>query len=185
MGPRLRGDDSGVFVAAIHHPRPLIGILLNGTSLSTRMSPGSPSTRSAMMLRMISSVPPSTRVPGARSSIAWNFPASSAPSPLNTPAAPCRSIAYIATSCTIEPATSLPIEFSGPGRSPLESAEIVRMLVYFSPLAFTGPVPQLRAHGAILDCGAILEHQAGAEFENLRESGSDAGADRHAFVHQR
>src|SRR2546427_47849 len=29
----------------------------------------------------------------------------------------------------IEPATSLPIEFSGPGRSPFDSAEIVRMLL--------------------------------------------------------
>ena len=43
----------------------------------------------------------------------------------------------MATSCIIEPATSLPIEFSGPGRSPFDSAEIARMLVYFSPLAFT------------------------------------------------
>ena len=29
------------------------------------------------------------------------------------------------------------MEFSGPGRSPFDSAEIARMLVYFSPLAFT------------------------------------------------
>src|SRR5207244_8919259 len=109
----------------VHDQRPLVGILLNGTSLSTRMSPGRPSTRSALMLRRISSVPPSTRVPGARSSIAWNFPAASASSgPLKTPAAPCRSSAYIATSWIIEPATSLPMEFSGPGRSPLDSAEM-------------------------------------------------------------
>ena len=73
-----------------------------------------------------------------RSSIAWNFLATSASSgPLSTPAAPCRSSAYIATSCTIEPATSLPMEFSGPGRSPFDSAEVARMLVYRSPLAFT------------------------------------------------
>src|SRR5438309_7840221 len=85
--------------SVLHPYRPLVGILLNGTSLSTRISPGKPSTRSAMMLRMISSVPPSTRVPGARSSIAWNLPATSASSgPLSTPAAPCRSSAYIATS---------------------------------------------------------------------------------------
>src|SRR5450759_4150638 len=37
----------------------------------------------------------------------------------------------------MEPATSLPIEFSGPGRSPFDSAEIARRLVYFSPLART------------------------------------------------
>src|SRR6187431_2114357 len=80
----------------VHDQRPLVGILLNGTSLSTRISPGRPSTRSAMMLRMISSVPPSTRVPGARNSIAWNLPATSASSgPLKAPAAPCRSSAYI------------------------------------------------------------------------------------------
>src|SRR5438128_8085188 len=122
----------------IHRHRPLVGILLNGTSLSTLISPGKPSTRSAMMLRMISSVPPSTRVPGARSSIAWNLPATSESSgPLSTPAAPCRSSAYIATSWTIDPATSLPMEFSGPGRSPFDSAEIARMLVYLRPLAFT------------------------------------------------
>ena len=35
------------------------------------------------------------------------------------------------------PATSLPIEFSGPGRSPFDSAEIARKLVYFSPEART------------------------------------------------
>src|SRR6266487_5079841 len=71
----------------VHDQRPLVGILLKGTSLSTLMSPGRPSTRSAMMLRRISSVPPSTRVPGARNSIAWNFPAASASSgPLSTPA---------------------------------------------------------------------------------------------------
>jgi len=44
--------------------RPLVGILLNGTSLSTLMSPGRPSTRSAMMLRRISSVPPAMRIDG-------------------------------------------------------------------------------------------------------------------------
>ena len=44
--------------------RPLVGILLNGTSLSTRISPGRPSTRSAMMLRRISSVPPAIRIDG-------------------------------------------------------------------------------------------------------------------------
>src|SRR6204780_1411568 len=77
---------------------PLVGILLNGTSLSTRISPGRPSTRSAMMLRMISSVPPSMRVPGARNSIAWNLPATSASSgPLSMPAAPCKSSAQAAT----------------------------------------------------------------------------------------
>src|SRR6267378_4858266 len=114
----------------IRYALPLVGILLNGTSLSTRISPGRPSTRSAMMLRMISSVPPSTRVPGARSSIAWNFPASSASGPLKAPAAPCRSSAKVATSCTIDPATNFPMEFSGPGRSPFDKAEIVRMLVY-------------------------------------------------------
>ena len=37
----------------------------NGTSLSGRMSPGIPRTRSAMMLRRISSLPPAIRKPGA------------------------------------------------------------------------------------------------------------------------
>src|ERR1700688_4712401 len=110
-----------------HAHLPLVGILLNGTSLSTRISPGRPSTRSAIMLRRISSVPPAMRIDGELSSICWNWPrASSSASPVKTPAAPSRSIAYIAMSCSIEPATSLPIEFSGPGRSPLDSAEIAR-----------------------------------------------------------
>src|SRR6266851_2583071 len=60
-----------------HIHRPLVGILLNGTSLSTRMSPGRPSTRSAMMLRRISSVPPAIRIDGELSSIAWKFPVAS------------------------------------------------------------------------------------------------------------
>ena len=41
------------------------GASLKGTSLSTRMSPGRPSTRSAMMFFRISSVPPAMRSPGA------------------------------------------------------------------------------------------------------------------------
>src|SRR3984893_4661119 len=132
--PAGQGPIDGI----LHVYRPLVGILLNGTSLSRRMSPGSPSTRSAMMLRRISSVPPAMRIDGELSSICWNCPrAVSSASPARTPAAPSRSIAYIAMSCSIEPATSLPIEFSGPGRSPLDSAEIARYLVYFSPLAFT------------------------------------------------
>ena len=50
-----------------HVPRE--GMRLNGISLSSRISGGRPRTRSAMMLRSISSVPPSSRVAGARSSI--------------------------------------------------------------------------------------------------------------------
>ena len=42
------------------------GISFHGTSLSTRCSPGSPSTRSATMLRRISEVPPSMELPFAR-----------------------------------------------------------------------------------------------------------------------
>src|SRR5205807_44437 len=60
------------FCRIIHDQRPLVGILLNGTSLSTRISPGSPSTRSAMMLRRISSVPPAMRIEGELKSICWN-----------------------------------------------------------------------------------------------------------------
>src|SRR6266852_7497919 len=79
---------------SIHVHRPLVGILLNGTFLSTRMSPGNPSTRSAMMLRRISSVPPAIRIDGEFSSICWNCPrASSSAAPVKTPAAPARSIA--------------------------------------------------------------------------------------------
>src|ERR1700712_4874294 len=88
--PAGRRARDGVF----HLHLPLVGILLNGTSLSTRMSPGRPSTRSAMMLRRISSVPPAIRIDGEFSSICWNWPrASSSASPVKTPAAPSRSIA--------------------------------------------------------------------------------------------
>jgi hypothetical protein len=51
-----------------------LGTLLNGTLLSTRMSPGRPSTRSAMMLRKISSEPPAMRELGEDSRAAWNIP---------------------------------------------------------------------------------------------------------------
>src|SRR5438552_14722152 len=78
----------------IHGHRPLVGILLNGTSLSTLISPGRPSTRSAMMLRRISSVPPAIRIDGELSSICWNWPrAVSSSAPVRAPAAPSRSIA--------------------------------------------------------------------------------------------
>ena len=50
------------------------------------------------------------------------------------PASPCKSSANAAISCIVAPATSLPIEFSGPGVSPRDSAEIARMPVYFKPL---------------------------------------------------
>jgi hypothetical protein len=41
------------------------------------MSPGRPSTRSAMMLRITSSVPPAIRDDGDDSIIFWNWPATS------------------------------------------------------------------------------------------------------------
>ena len=67
------------------------------------------------------------RVDGEDISMAWNWPAASAAAgSVIMPLAPCRSMAYIAMSCSIDPATSLPMEFSGPGRSPFESAEIAR-----------------------------------------------------------
>src|SRR6266480_566259 len=82
------------FHPGVHAHRPLVGILLNGTSLSTRMSPGRPSTRSAMMLRRISSVPPAIRIEGELNNICWNWPrASCSAVPVKTPAAPSRSIA--------------------------------------------------------------------------------------------
>ena len=37
----------------------------------------------------------------------------------------------------VAPATSLPMEFSGPGVSPLDRAVMARMPVYFSPDCFT------------------------------------------------
>ena len=107
------------------------------TVLSTRTSPGRPSTRSPMMLRRISSEPPSIRVAGERISIFWKRPCRGWSSPISTPAAPCRSRANMASSCMAAPATSLPMEFSGPGVWPLDRAVMARMPVYFSPLCRT------------------------------------------------
>ena len=44
----------------------------------------------------------------------------------STPAWPCRSSAKAAMSCMVAPATSLPMEFSGPGVSPRDRAEMAR-----------------------------------------------------------
>src|SRR6202171_4848681 len=83
----IRGRIARLRRLCIHVHRPLVGILLNGTSLSTRISPGRPSTRSAMMLRRISSVPPAIRIDGEDNSICWNSPrASSSATPVKTPA---------------------------------------------------------------------------------------------------
>src|SRR6056297_2606866 len=49
------------------------GTSLNRTFLSGRMSGGMPSTRSAMMLRRISSLPPSMRLAGERMNCLWNW----------------------------------------------------------------------------------------------------------------
>ena len=52
--------------------RLLVGRSSKGASRSTRTSPGRPSTRSAMMLRWISSVPAAMREPGEDRSDSWN-----------------------------------------------------------------------------------------------------------------
>src|SRR5215217_4324768 len=89
-----QGTRATAHVPIRRYARPLVGILLYGTSLSTRMSPGRPSTRSAMMLRKISSVPPAIRIEGEDSSICWNWPCTVSSSiPVRTPATPWRSMA--------------------------------------------------------------------------------------------
>ena len=60
-----------------------------------------------------------------------------------TPAWPCKSTAKAAISCIIEPATSLPMEFSGPGVSPRDKDEMARREVYFSPLVLAAQVASL------------------------------------------
>src|SRR5258706_10020229 len=105
-----------------------VGILLKGTSLSTRMSCGRPSTRSAMMFRRISSVPPAMRRPGAESQPPWNMPCIGASLPCRMPASPSRSIAKAERSCSFEATTILAIDASGPGCLPCDSAVIVRIV---------------------------------------------------------
>jgi hypothetical protein len=87
-----------------------------------------------MMFRMISSVPPAIRWPGALSSVSWNSACMGAsPRSMTTPAAPCRSSAKLAISCILPAVTSLPMEDSGPGVCPRERRVMVRKRVYFSP----------------------------------------------------
>src|SRR5580692_3606931 len=47
---------------------------------------------------------------------------------------PARPSANSAISCIVDPATSLPIEFSGPGVAPRDSAVMARLAVYLRPL---------------------------------------------------
>src|SRR5690242_2789316 len=108
-----------------HLYRP-VGALLNGTSLSTRISCGRPSTRSAMMLRKISSVPPAMRRPGALIQPIWNMPCAGASSPFSAPTSPSSSVPKAEMSCSLEATTILAIEASGPGCLPWLSAVIVR-----------------------------------------------------------
>jgi hypothetical protein len=63
LNPHPARDD---FKLDFGFARPLVQMSLNATSFSTRISPGSPSTRSPMMFRRISSDPPSIRVAGER-----------------------------------------------------------------------------------------------------------------------
>src|SRR5580658_50401 len=115
-----------------------VGSLLKGSSLSTRISAGSPSTRSAMMLRRISSLPPAMRRPGEKSSACWKSAlAGIACSSVMIPAMPIKSMPKLATSCIFVALTSLPIDASGPGVSPRDSRVIVRKRVYLSPCVLT------------------------------------------------
>jgi len=56
---------------------------------------------------------------------------------MTTPPMSSRSIANEAISCALGALTSLPMEFSGPGVSPRESAVMVRKRVRRTPWVFT------------------------------------------------
>src|SRR5439155_5825816 len=60
----------------------------NGISRSTCGSRGRPRTRSPMMLRWISSVPPAMDPDWTRNAICWNRPRSGASSPISIPCGP-------------------------------------------------------------------------------------------------
>ena len=62
----------------------------------------------------------------------------------------------MATSWIIEPATSLPIEFSGPGRSPFDSAEIARAHADQVLLAPRGRASQMNAGAAACAAEVLL-----------------------------
>jgi len=79
----------------------------------------------------------------------------------------------------------LPIEFSGPGRSPFDSAEMARKLVYFSPLAFTA---QVASFERTLRSSIASPSSSLRLLQNSNSSGKPVAtptADRHALVHQR
>ncbi len=78
------------------------------------------------------------RPPGEVSSDSWNAARIGAMSlSMTTPPTSRRSIAKEAISWALGALTSLPIEFSGPGVSPRDSAVIVRNRVSRTPCVFT------------------------------------------------
>ncbi len=91
-----------------------------------------------MMFFKISSVPAAIREPGVDSTESWNAARIGTRSgSLTIPPMSMRSMAKAAMSCAWAAATSLPIEFSGPGVSPRESAVITRKRVQRRPCRLT------------------------------------------------
>ena len=127
---RLRiGDERGIEVVVVRRPVELdsevIGTLLrscpcrtsadsrNGTFLSTRGSPGNPSTRSPMMLRWIWSVPPPIEIMYAVATISNARSSNSASSPDSVPYGPWKSSAARPRRCRLIDAASFWIDIVG------------------------------------------------------------------------
>jgi len=129
----LRVSSLNVFCTVCRDYFP-VGISLNARPLSALGSCGKPRTRSAIMFFKISSVPPAIRSPADPSHALWKSWTSET-SVFNMPAMSSESIPKFPMACNLLALTTLVMEASGPGVSPLESADIVLSLVFLSPLA--------------------------------------------------
>ena len=171
-----------------HHAHlPLVGILLNGTSLSTRMSPGRPSTRSAMMLRRISSVPPAMR--DRRRATAASAGTGRPPRPVGIgrarrprPADPSRRSRCPAASCP-RPAcrSSFPVPAARPSTAPRSRGSWCISGRSSSPPS--SRASSASARSSIASPSSVIRLRA--ELEHFRKAGREPRADRHALVHQR
>ena len=88
-------------------------------------------------------------------------------------------------SCSLEALTSLPMEFSGPGVSPRDSAVMVRKRVNFSPCAAHVPVGDALAHRGVLDRRPAVQLDRARQLEQVLDVRPVHLAHREALVHQR
>ena len=162
------------------------GISLKGTSRSTRMSPGSCSTRSAITLRRTSSVPPPIRRLGDAEEVLLE----KAPRPGSCrcrgalPACSSRSTPKDAMSWIFGAPTTFSIDDSGPGVSPLLSLVRVRAWLRRSPSDWTYQSAS-RSRVAVLErTGTPSTSIFRARAKMSGKSRPATRSDRQSLVHQ-